>query len=315
MLQSPRYFPGRKVLIKASELERVYSADTSAEGGITKIAKIVEVSDNNCTVALDPYENYGREIKVEVARDDIITLNNPHIFHVEQTGKFAFEDGIHCDYRKKIVKAKVIEIGFQLSKLISKLNFLSPDCVETQRAALVKLRSCLNLITFQSGVDRSRVSRSDCAGRLAIYGQVGAGTINSQYYDKPCPTSRVFIINPQGHCHGVSSTMASFLLPYSPLLGLDLKYRGVYTFENGEERKANNSVERHQCLEVTARPSCQSFIVDLWNAEKYDNQSWLCIDMDTAYNRFMYPNGALILKTRPTPQSNFDFSNSTFHED
>ena len=65
--------------------------------------------------------------------------------------------------------------------------------------------------------------------------------------------------------------MASFLLPYGPLLGLDLKYRGVYTFENGEERKANNSVERHQCLEVTARPSCRSFIVDLWNAEKYDN--------------------------------------------
>ena len=39
MQRSPRYFPGRKVLIKASELERVYSVDTSAEGGITKIAK------------------------------------------------------------------------------------------------------------------------------------------------------------------------------------------------------------------------------------------------------------------------------------
>ena len=106
--------------------------------------------------------------------------------------------------------------------------------------------------------------------------------------------------------------MASFLLPFAPLLGLDLKYRGVYTFENGEERKVTNSVERHQCLEVTTRPSCDSFIIDLWNAEKYDNQSWLCMDQDTAYNRFMYPNGALILKTRPQPESNFDFSNQSF---
>ena len=175
MQNSPRYFPGRKVLIKASELERVYSADTSAEGGITKIASVVEVTDTTCTVALDPYENCGREIRVNVARKNIVTLNNPHIFHVEPTGKFSFEDGIHCDYKKKIVKAKLIEIGFQLSKLISKLNFLSSDCLDTQKEAIVKLRSCLNLVTFQSGVDRSRVSRSDCAGRLAIYGQVCGG--------------------------------------------------------------------------------------------------------------------------------------------
>ena len=124
-------------------------------------------------MALDPYENYGREVGVEVTRRDLITLNNPHIFHVEPTGKFSFEDGIHCDYEKKIVKAKTIEIGFQLSKLISKLDFLSQNCLDIQKEAIVKVRSCLNLITFQGGVDRSRVSRSDCAGRLAIYGQVG----------------------------------------------------------------------------------------------------------------------------------------------
>ena len=106
--------------------------------------------------------------------------------------------------------------------------------------------------------------------------------------------------------------MASFLLPFAPLLGLDLKYRGVYTFENGEERKVTNSVERHQCLEVSTRPSCDSFIIDLWNAEKYDNQSWLSMDIDTAYNRFMYPNGALILKTKPAKERYTDFSNEGF---
>ena len=179
MRTSPRYFPGRKVLIKASELERVYSANSSAEAGITKISTIVEVSDHRCTVALDPYENYGREVRVEVARRDVVTLNNPHVFHVEPTGKFAFEDGLHCDYEKKIVKAKTVEIGFQLSKLISKLDFLSENCQDIQKEAILKVRSCLNLITFQAGVDRSRVSRSDCAGRLAIYGQVCVGLSQS----------------------------------------------------------------------------------------------------------------------------------------
>ena len=105
--------------------------------------------------------------------------------------------------------------------------------------------------------------------------------------------------------------MAAFLLPYSSLLGIDLKYRGCYTF-NGTNTDANNSVERHQCLELTLRPSCKTFVVDLWNAEKYDNDNWLMMDMDTAYNRFMYPNGALIIKTKPYPETETDFSNEKF---
>lgn len=38
----------------------------------------------------------------------------------------------------------------------------------------------------------------------------------------------------QGNCHGVSSTMAGFLYPLRDLLGLDLKYRGGYSFQEGE---------------------------------------------------------------------------------
>ena len=43
--------------------------------------------------------------------------------------------------------------------------------------------------------------------------------------------------------------MAAFLLPVAPLLGIDLKYRGCFTFDSGKSVE-NNSVERHQCLEV-----------------------------------------------------------------
>ena len=43
--------------------------------------------------------------------------------------------------------------------------------------------------------------------------------------------------------------MAAFLLPLAPLLGVDLKYRGVYTFASPGQMIISD-VERHQCLEV-----------------------------------------------------------------
>ena len=93
--------------------------------------------------------------------------------------------------------------------------------------------------------------------------------------------------------------MAAFLLPIAPLLGIDLKYRGCFTF--GDNQPTTSNVERHQCLEVgkltltmihniglqiSLRPSGKSFVVDLWLAEKYANPTWLCMDFNTAYNRY-----------------------------
>ena len=53
----------------------------------------------------------------------------------------------------------------------------------------------------------------------------------------------------KGHCHGVSSTMAAFMMPIAPFLGIDLKYRGCFTFGDSQPQVSN--VERHQCLEVS----------------------------------------------------------------
>ena len=38
-------------------------------------------------------------------------------------------------------------------------------------------------------------------------------------------------INGQGQCHGLSSTMSAFLYPFIDLLGIDLKYRGGFSFD------------------------------------------------------------------------------------
>ena len=169
MLESPRYFPGRKVLVKATDTDEFQSSN---EDGITKIGKIMQINEDSCKVELDPFENYGKDIKLDISNYEIVKLNNPHKFHREPNGKYTLEDGMHASYENKTVKAKLIEIGFLLNKLVNKMNYLKADCLEFQKEAVLLIRSCLNIVTFQSGVDRSRCSRSDNIGRLAVNGQV-----------------------------------------------------------------------------------------------------------------------------------------------
>lgn len=53
------------------------------------------------------------------------------------------------------------------------------------------VRGCLDIVSFKSwrGVVSSRTGRAENVAKLAIHGQ--------------------------GHCHGVSSTMAAFLYPFT----------------------------------------------------------------------------------------------------
>jgi hypothetical protein len=43
----------------------------------------------------------------------------------------------------------------------------------------------------------------------------------------------------QGNCHGCSSVMAAFLYPFSEILGIDLKYRGGFSFSSNKEQICN----------------------------------------------------------------------------
>lgn len=88
------------------------------------------------------------------------------------------------------------------------------DQDELQLKAIKIVRRSLNLIIFgDKGVDRSRVGRTDNVALMALNGQ--------------------------GQCHGVSSTMSAFLYPFTELLGIDLKYRGGFSFTDGENEVSN----------------------------------------------------------------------------
>eukprot|EP00913_Durusdinium_trenchii_P002627 g2433.t1 len=111
----------------------------------------------------------------------------------------------------------------------------------------------------------------------------------------------------QGHCHTVSSTMAAFLFPFAQVLGLDVKYRGGYSWGgvNMGEPADETVEERHQWLEVTLRPSLQSYVCDLWVADAVGNDA-LKWPISEAYQNRLYPNGSFNIGQQSCPEEATD---------
>ena len=78
--------------------------------------------------------------------------------------------------------------------------------------------------------------------------------------------------------------MAAFLIPFSSLLGIDVRYRGGYSFGNNSQHEVRNDIEMHQWLEVTFRPSMETTICDLWYEGVNDDMQFLHLPMDIAYS-------------------------------
>ena len=81
----------------------------------------------------------------------------------------------------------------------------------------------------------------------------------------------------QGSCHGCSSVMGSYLYHFAPLLGFDVKYRSGFSFHGPDERP-HPTMDKHQTIEVTCRPSMKSVIVDLWYEGVHQDAKWVCVD-------------------------------------
>ena len=266
MASSPRYFPGRHVLVGTQGEE------------VLRVATVVEVGEDTVTVEVEG-ERGAPEPEVVLTHKEVAILNQPHEFSfLHPSGKLRLEDGTQCDYSSPLVKAKMAEISLSLASLVDRLDFASPECAALQREAIALVRGRINMTTFLSGVDRSRVSRSECVGRLAVRGQ--------------------------GTCAALATTLAALLLPLAPALGIDLRYRSCELFHS---EAGGREGERHRCLEVTLRPSGESLVVDPWMVERYTNPSWLTMDIHTAYGRFMSTSGELVMKTKPRKVVQTDF--------
>lgn len=226
----------------------------------------------------------------EVDCEEVLRLNQPHIFAKDSRGALTFEDGLRCDFTSVLARAKLCEVASALEPFVLELDFAGSAevCQSLQLKAVEAVRKCLNITTFQQGLDRSRHSAM-------------------------CDDIARFACNGQGHCHTVSSTMAAFLYPFSSVLGIDVMYRGGYSWDNVNDSdqcatavEVADAPERHQWIEFTTRPSMQSFACDLWVADKRgaDALRWPVCE---AYMQRMYPHGKFNIKQRYLQAVSADF--------
>eukprot|EP01062_Namystynia_karyoxenos_P049471 TRINITY_DN3789_c1_g1_i1.p1 TRINITY_DN3789_c1_g1~~TRINITY_DN3789_c1_g1_i1.p1 ORF type:complete len:1109 (+),score=301.27 TRINITY_DN3789_c1_g1_i1:78-3329(+) len=280
---APRYWAGRNVLARVQgvnphfrDAEYYMCLDPGCGGRsfVTHRAVLAECAPAAAQWAVRVPQKGGGEQTVAVPREELLALNQPQEFRTDHKGRLELEDGLRCSYESSLVRAKLLHIAFALRPIVAQLDF-SGEAEQTwrlQRDALRIMRRCLDLTTFADGLDRRRIGRTDDVGKMACYGQ--------------------------GQCHGCSSTMAAFMLPFCAALGIDLRYRGGWTFGEGHDRSKEQSVadepELHQWLEVTLRPSGVVLVVDLF-------LDLVAVPADPVYSGMMYPNGKLILGCTPAP--------------
>jgi hypothetical protein len=122
---------------------------------------------------------------------DVLLLNQTHIFTKDILGNFVFEDGLTCDYNSADMKAKMLQVLIALAPTVEKLDFAREDCLDFQKRCVSIIRSCLDMDTFDKGnvktVHKER-HRTGKIGKMALFGQ--------------------------GNCHGCSSVISAFLLPF-----------------------------------------------------------------------------------------------------
>ena len=291
--QSPRYFAGRRNILVRAPVNNVSTSagfmtvdasvsQTTQQLFTTTCTRIVGIDQKRCTVAVRATNQHGQEDKprlFQVPWADIERLNQPHVFPESQSNAatFVFEDGLSIDYSSPLVRAKMCEIALKLNPLIKALDFdASPELVEPmQRKAIRVVRACLDIDTFQqANGDRGRDRNKYYGNRI-----------------------EKLAVGGQGHCHTVSSVMASYLWPFSKALLIDVKYRGGFTFSREEDVHMQDKPEHHQWLELTCRPSMASFTCDLYREDgpgESGGKSHLEKEMTDSYRNSLYPHGELM---------------------
>lgn len=281
MARSPRYFPGRQVCVRARGVnERCtsgqdYLAFDPAKAARSRSAAAVSESKADLDTAfvthraviVGPASTGGDRVEVavpavgggsatlDVPLSAVLSLNQPHTFpptsgwKIDETEGLSLEDGVRLTYGDLLTRARLCEIALALDSIVVGLDFAAEDashCTEVQERCVTRIRKVLNITRLQDGVDRRREARMQSWGRLVTYGQ--------------------------GHCHGLSSTMAGALHTFSHVLGIDVRYRRGYVLSSAEcdsdgvalpTSSVSNKYDRHHWLELTYRPACTSVTCDL----------------------------------------------------
>ena len=279
MWGSPRYFEGRQVLAsiptnpEISSSEFLYYQPESKYVHASHRCNISGYDSEKNEFILKVKSSMTTETEIRAPAQDILLLNHDQEYGYDDSGKLFLEDGIRGNYSSPLVKAKIYEIAIALKDIIKQLDFEADfqDIIKLQRQAIQTIRRCINIISFSRGVDRERIGRSDDLGQLAVNGQ--------------------------GQCHGLSSTMSGYLLIFSSILGIDLQFRGGTSYGDKSGHVTNVS-EKHQWLQVTLRPSMESFVCDLWYQDALNDENMLCVPIADAMTELSCPHAKLLIKNQ-----------------
>ena len=303
MWTSPTYFKGRRVNIKIpcspyrvlnkklnkdflvynKNLERTY---------LSPYGKIVDYDSNKKTFIIETKGVDNILYNLSFPSSEIFLWNSGQVFAKDLLNKIILEDRIRADYTDPIVKAKIMEISLKLNEIIKKMDFNDTnEIISLQKEAIITIRKSLNLISFYKGVNKDRYGRTDCIGKLGIYGQA--------------------------QCHGLSSTICGYLLPFCDILGIEILYRGGISFINSlnafnnKDKDIKNikicNGENHQWVEVNLKPSMKAFVIDLWYQEAFNDDKFLFVDIIEAFNKISYANSKLLLNNSVKENEDYKF--------
>lgn len=285
MLNSPRYFKGRRVfiLIPCSPEAKINGEtnpkyliyDPSIKDNYLSYSGVIkeyDIDSNQFLIEITGVD--GKNYTLPFITSEIYLYNNGQEFYKNNLNELELEDGIRASYTNPIVKAKLLEICINISSIVQEMDFLKDNIENLQKLAIQEIRNNLNLISFYKGVIRERYGRTNCIGKLAINGQA--------------------------QCHGLSSTISGYLYPLSYVLGIDMLYRGGYSFLtlNEDHVRVSNTIEKHQWLQVNLRPRMSSYIVDIWYQEQFENDKFLVMSLDESSKNVSYTHPKLLLKNK-----------------
>jgi len=129
-----------------------------------------------------------------------------------------------------------------------------------QLRCIAQIRQRMNMIHHvQKGKDPSRLCVPD-VGKLATNGQ--------------------------WHCHGMASVEAALLLPFSPMLGIDIRFVDGFVVCSGRDEGDSwdgrpRKLCDHTWLEVTLMPSCIKCVVD---ASSDEHEGCVALAVEKAYS-------------------------------
>lgn len=234
----PRFFVGRHAAVMSSVIssrveDGLRALESGNDGGFayrTPNARISGFSGTDVLVQLETLSGGTRE--TAVSGKHLVEQNNPTVFQQTACGRgIILEDGVKCIWASTLLRARLCEMAITISEALKN----TVELRKIQTTSVLAIRRHLNVTCLYDAVDRHRFVKGEVE-KLMTFGCC--------------------------HCHGLTSIMAAAVLPFSKMLGIDMRYTGGYHAHEGDLEICNN-VERHQWLELSFRPTMETVVCDL----------------------------------------------------